>query len=104
MLALAFCRISGTAVGSFSEKLDLCGPGLVLWDWPPGAGGGPGTESKLDVESFQEGPAVMSSPGQKPGPDTGPRGAVKASQTRGGSRAPIAGQPRAGSTGASEKR
>lgn len=82
MLALAFCRISGTAVSGqqydLSQKSrDLCGPGVVLWDRPLGAGGGPGTESKLDVESFQEGPAVMSSPDQKTGPDTGPRGASR---------------------------
>lgn len=61
VLAFAFCRISGMAVPDQQQDLsekswDLCGPGLVLRDWPPGARGGAGAESKLDVESFQEGP------------------------------------------------
>lgn len=72
VLALAFCRISGVAIlgqqRDLSEKSwDLCGPSLVLRDWLPGGGREEtGAVSKLDIESFQEGPAVVSSP------ETGP--------------------------------
>lgn len=47
--------------------------------WSYGTGrlelvGGAGAKSKLDVESFQEGLAVVSCSGQKIGPETGSRG------------------------------
>lgn len=43
----------------------------------------------MDVESFQEGLAVMSSPGQKPGPDTGPRGASRPVRPEGAPERPL---------------
>lgn len=68
VLALAFCRLSGMAslVGSriFLRK---AGNAVVLtWSCETGRLKPAGAESKLDVESFQEGPAVVSSP------ETGP--------------------------------
>ena len=63
VLALAFCKISGLAspVGSriFLRK---AGNSVVLaWSCETGRLEPAGAESKLDVESFQEGPAVVSS-------------------------------------------
>ena len=105
VLAFAFCRISGMAVPDQQQDLsekswDLCGPGLVLRDWPPGAGGGAGAESKLS--HFRKGRC-----GFQPRSEDRPRDRTqrsgKASQTRGGARTSTAAQPRSGSTVASEK-
>lgn len=87
-----------SAEGSFGEKL---GP---LWSWPSPVGlaagasrEGAGAESQLDVVSFQEGPAVVSS--QKLD-----QGGIKAHKAREGTRMSTVTQTRAGNEVALIKR